>query len=130
MATAHILDAAQLFEAHRDRIYRYILHLVHNAAEADDLTQETFLRAHRGRESLRDPGAVVSWLYRIATDVCWIVGVNASRRFPWTATKLSIGLHTLPRRVSRHNKPRSAKKPANASSNVLGFCPIGIVLCC
>jgi RNA polymerase sigma-70 factor (ECF subfamily) len=70
MATAHILDAAQLFRVHRDRIYRYILHLVHNAAEAEDLTQETFLRAHRGRQSLQDPGAVVSWLYRIATHVC------------------------------------------------------------
>lgn len=69
-AAAHILDAGQLFEMHRDRIYRYVLHLVHNAAEAEDLTQETFLRAHRCRESLHDPGAVVSWLYRIATHVC------------------------------------------------------------
>lgn len=69
-AAAHILDAAQLFEAHGDRMYRYILHLVHNAAEAEDLTQETFLWAHRDRESLQDPGAVISWLYRNATHVC------------------------------------------------------------
>jgi len=69
-ATADILDAGQLFEMHHDRIYRYVLHLVHNPAEAEDLTQETFLRAHRCRESLHDPGAVVSWLYRIATNIC------------------------------------------------------------
>jgi RNA polymerase sigma-70 factor (ECF subfamily) len=34
------------------------------------LTQETFLRAYRGQESLRDPDAARDWLYRIATHVC------------------------------------------------------------
>lgn len=69
-ATADTLDAGTLFELHRDRIYRYTLHLVRDTTEAEDLTQETFLRAHRCRESLHDPGVVVSWLYRIATNVC------------------------------------------------------------
>lgn len=69
-ATADTLDAGGLFEAHHDRIYRYVLHLVPDPAEAEDLTQETFLRAHRRLESLRDLGAVRSWLYRIATHVC------------------------------------------------------------
>ena len=69
-ATADTLDAGALFETHRDRIYRYVLHLVHDRAEAEDLTQETFLRAHRFHESIRDPGAVRSWLYQIATHVC------------------------------------------------------------
>jgi RNA polymerase sigma-70 factor (ECF subfamily) len=69
-ATADTLDAGRLFEAHHDRIYRYVLHLVRDPAEAEDLTQETFLRAHRRLESLRDLGAVRSWLYRIATHAC------------------------------------------------------------
>jgi RNA polymerase sigma-70 factor, ECF subfamily len=64
------LDAGTLFETHRDRIYRYVLHLVHDRAEAEDLTQETFLRAHRFHESIREAGAVRSWLYQIATHVC------------------------------------------------------------
>jgi len=63
-------DTGVLFETYRDRIYRYVLHLVRDAAEAEDLTQETFLRAHRSREQLRDRAAVCSWLYRIATRVC------------------------------------------------------------
>lgn len=67
--TKERLDAGKLFEAHHDRIYRYVLHLVQNPAEAEDLTQETFLRAHQGIESLREQAAVVSWLYRIATHV-------------------------------------------------------------
>lgn len=44
--------------------------MVQDPAEAEDLTQETFLRAHRRLYLLRHPEAVGSWLYRIATHVC------------------------------------------------------------
>lgn len=64
------IDAGQLFDVYHDRIYRYVLRIVKNPAEAEDLTQDTFLRAYRGHESLRDPQAVRGWLYRIATHAC------------------------------------------------------------
>lgn len=64
------VDAGLLFEAYHDRIYRYVLRLVKSPAEAADLTQDTFLRAYRHGDSLRDPEAVRGWLYRIATHVC------------------------------------------------------------
>jgi RNA polymerase sigma-70 factor (ECF subfamily) len=67
---AEIVDAGALFETYHDRIYRYVLGLVKNPAEAEDLTQDTFLRAHRHGDSLRDPEAVRGWLYRIATHLC------------------------------------------------------------
>jgi RNA polymerase sigma-70 factor (ECF subfamily) len=57
------------FEVHRQRIERYIRSMIHDATEAEDLAQETFLRAHARRESLRDPAAALGWLYRIATRV-------------------------------------------------------------
>ena len=55
----------------RARIYRYILGIVRDVAEAEDLTQETLLRAYDKRSTLGDPGRVVSWLYRIATNVAY-----------------------------------------------------------
>jgi RNA polymerase sigma-70 factor (ECF subfamily) len=63
-------EASALFSTYHDRIYRYVLSIVHEPAEAEDLTQDTFLRAYSHRESLRDPNAVRGWLYRIATRVC------------------------------------------------------------
>jgi RNA polymerase sigma-70 factor (ECF subfamily) len=56
-------------ERHRAALTRYIRSLVRNASEAEDLAQETFLRAHRQRSELRDPAALESWLYHIATHV-------------------------------------------------------------
>ncbi len=55
---------------HYDRLYRYVLSLVHDTAEAEDLTQDTFLRAYQRQDTLRDSQAMLAWLYRIATHVC------------------------------------------------------------
>ena len=65
-----VAGTEELFRTCEDRIYRYIFGLVRNRAEAEDLTQDTFLRAFRAHDSLRDPEAVRGWLYRIATHVC------------------------------------------------------------
>jgi RNA polymerase sigma-70 factor (ECF subfamily) len=62
-----VVDASVLFGGDYQRIFRYILSMVRDTAEAEDLTQETFLRAYRRRDTLRDEGAQTAWLYRIAT---------------------------------------------------------------
>jgi RNA polymerase sigma-70 factor (ECF subfamily) len=54
---------------HRERIYRYLLSMTRDASTADDLTQETMLRAMRNLGSLREPGALPRWLYRLATNI-------------------------------------------------------------
>ncbi len=64
-----LTNASVIFKGDYQRIFRYIMSMVQDRAEAEDLTQETFLRAYRGRDSLRDEGAQTSWLYRIATHV-------------------------------------------------------------
>jgi len=63
-------DAAIFFKGDYQRIFRYIMSMIHNTAEAEDLTQDTFLRAYLRRDSLRNEGAQTAWLYRIATHVC------------------------------------------------------------
>jgi RNA polymerase sigma-70 factor (ECF subfamily) len=65
------LSSASVFERFHDPIYRYILRLVHQSTEAEDLTQETFLRAHQHLFDLQNPEALRSWLYRVATHVCY-----------------------------------------------------------
>lgn len=56
-------------ERHRAAVTRYIRYLVRDSGEAEDLAQETLLRAHRQRNTLRDAAALESWLYQIATHV-------------------------------------------------------------
>ncbi len=81
-ATADRPDTPAFFEANYDRILRYVQSMVHEAAEAEDLTQETFLRAYRERESLRESGALTAWLYRIATHAALDRLRQRARRSP------------------------------------------------
>lgn len=75
-------NATVIFEGDYRRIFRYIMSMVRDTAEAEDLTQETFLRAYRGRNSLQDEGAQTAWLYRIATNVCLDRLRQSARRAP------------------------------------------------
>lgn len=62
-------DLSESLAAHRDAIVRYIRGIVRDEAEAEDLTQETLLRAYNKLSTLEDPARLVPWLYRIATNV-------------------------------------------------------------
>jgi RNA polymerase sigma-70 factor (ECF subfamily) len=65
-----VVNASVIFKGDYQRIFRYVMSMVRDTVEAEDLTQETFLRAYRRRDSLRNQGAQTAWLYRIATHVC------------------------------------------------------------
>jgi len=60
----------QILAAFREAIHRYIGGIVRDPAVAEDLTQETLLRAHLNLATLKDPARLTSWLYRIATNIC------------------------------------------------------------
>jgi RNA polymerase sigma-70 factor, ECF subfamily len=77
--------APVFFQGDYHRILRYIMSMVHDTAEAEDLTQETFLRAYQHRDSLREEGAQTAWLYRIATHVCLDRLRQVARRSPLEA---------------------------------------------
>jgi RNA polymerase sigma factor (sigma-70 family) len=62
------LGFESIVASHHGEIYRYLRRLA-RAAEADDLSQETFLRAYRARERLTPDANVRAWLFTIATNV-------------------------------------------------------------
>jgi RNA polymerase sigma-70 factor (ECF subfamily) len=63
---------AERFERHRRELQVHCYRMLGSFEESEDLVQETFLRAWRGRESFSDRGgsSFRAWLYRIATNAC------------------------------------------------------------
>ena len=55
--------------AHHGEIYRYLRRTTGQASEADDLSQETFLRAFRAYRALPQDANVRAWLFAIATNL-------------------------------------------------------------
>ena len=63
------LAFAQLYSLHKKRIYSLCMRMVGNTAEAEDLTQETFLQLHRKISTFRGDSAFSTWLHRLAINV-------------------------------------------------------------
>ncbi len=51
------------------RIYSMVNQLLRNPQDAEEVTQDAFIRAHRGLENFRGDSAFSTWLYQIATNL-------------------------------------------------------------
>lgn len=65
-------DAAldELMSRHKRPLFSFIHRYVLNAEDAEDLTQEAFVRAYLNIRSFKPSAKFVTWLYTIATNLC------------------------------------------------------------
>jgi len=63
-------DLDSLYRAHFSDVHRFVFHFVQNAALADELAQDTFLKAYEAWGSFRGEAPERIWLLRIARNVC------------------------------------------------------------
>jgi RNA polymerase sigma-70 factor (ECF subfamily) len=66
-------------EPHRRELHVHCYRMLGCFDEAEDLVQETFLRAWRARDSYRGEAGLPAWLYKIATNAC-LDAIKASKR--------------------------------------------------
>ncbi len=59
----------KLFERHRNLVYRFVYQMSHRRDDAEDLTQEVFVRAYQNLHRYRDEAKFTTWLLRIATNL-------------------------------------------------------------
>lgn len=58
-----------LVRRHQKRLYRLATHLLRDAAEAEDVTQETFVRAYRAIQRFDGRSEPFTWMYRICVNL-------------------------------------------------------------
>lgn len=84
--TGYTLSWDEIVEAHHEQVYRLAWRLTGNREDAEDLTQETFVRVFRSLHTYKPIGRFEGWLHRITTNIF----LDGARR----ASKVAI--HSIP----------------------------------
>jgi RNA polymerase sigma-70 factor (ECF subfamily) len=118
-------ELAEHLEDHRSELTGYCSRMLGSPVEAEDAVQETLMRAWRGRDGFEGRGALRSWLYGIATNVCFD-HLNSRRRkahpidlSPGSAAEASLGppLQTTAWLVPTDTRAVAATDPADVAAS-------------
>lgn len=61
-------EFARVVDAHSEKIYRLALKMLRDEQDAEDILQETFIKAYKGFPEFKGNAKISTWLYRIATN--------------------------------------------------------------
>ncbi|MFC0182859.1 RNA polymerase, sigma-24 subunit, RpoE [Pseudarcicella hirudinis] len=70
MATNKNLSFEAIVKKYQRKIYYHVRRMVIDHDDADDLTQDTFLKVWEALDSFRGEAEIYTWIYRIATNEC------------------------------------------------------------
>ena len=119
---AFLVQAAQdgdlaAFEAivrrHQRSVYRVAVRMLGSSADAQDVTQDTFVRAWRGIHSFRRDSALSTWLYRIVIRRC--LDLLATRRSfePLAEAELALVVPDVADSVAQRERLRAVMQAIN-----------------
>ena len=90
-------EFAELTEQHRRELRVHCYRMLGSFDEAEDLVQETFLRAWRKREQYAGRASLRAWLYKIATNACLDLLDRTPRLIPELDLPVAVDSHLAPR---------------------------------
>lgn len=70
-----------LVRTYQQRVYWHVRKMVIDHDDADDLTQEIFIKIHKYIDTFREDSQLFTWIYRIATNECLSFLNKKKRRF-------------------------------------------------
>lgn len=100
---------AQLVRSHQSRVFNTCLRILCNAAEAEDIAQDVFVRAFRSIDAFRGDAALNTWLHKIAVNLCKNRIKYHTRRQRNAHSEFNG--HTVSSELSRPDAPMSEASP-------------------
>jgi len=109
----------QLYDAHVDRIYRLACRMTGDPLHAEELTQESFIRAFSRLATFRGDAAFSTWMHQVALSVI-ISGLRKKKRVREREQSLETMTNFDPGRpAERHELKRKLKTAVDDLSGIL-----------
>jgi RNA polymerase sigma-70 factor (ECF subfamily) len=70
-----------IVKKYQQRVYSHVRHMVIDHDDANDLTQNTFIKVWNNLSTFREDAQLFTWIYRIATNECLNFLKNKRKRF-------------------------------------------------
>lgn len=86
----------QLVDRYQQKIYNLTYHMTSNREQAEDLTQEAFLRAYKALKRFRGQSSFYTWLYRIAVNLTLNHLKKRKKRLEHSLDDLDMGIERDP----------------------------------
>ena len=83
------LDLREIVVRHHETVYRYAYRLAGNQADAEDLTQQTFLVAQQRLSQVREVDKVLGWLFSVLRN-CYLKSYRRNRKIPSDGVEVDI----------------------------------------
>lgn len=84
-------DVGALFRQHGPMVYRRALRLLGRREEAEEATQEVFIRVMRSMDEFEGRSSITTWLYQVTTNYCLNYLRDHSRRRQLFAENVAVG---------------------------------------
>jgi RNA polymerase sigma factor (sigma-70 family) len=93
-----------LVERYQNVVYGLSYHMIGNFADAQDLTQESFIKAYITLSRIKDPAKFASWLYRITVNACnnWLRDRKGADDLPLEAVAQTGAAYSSTRSPEEH----------------------------
>ncbi|WCK53578.1 sigma-70 family RNA polymerase sigma factor [Aneurinibacillus sp. Ricciae_BoGa-3] len=80
----------QLIARFKGQVFRHAFAMLHDRMEAEDVTQEAFVKAYYSLHSLDSEYAFASWLTRIVTNLCYTRAQKKKREAAWITENTDV----------------------------------------
>lgn len=64
------MNLEEIFSTYKQQVYNLALHYLQNTEEAEEITQDVFLKIHLNHSSFNEKSQLSTWIYRITINCC------------------------------------------------------------
>jgi RNA polymerase sigma factor (sigma-70 family) len=112
-----------VYHQHKDLVYNLCLHYVHRPEDAEEITQDVFIKAHQKLNTFKENSTIKTWLYRITINTCldFLKAQSRQKRFGFLTGLLDSETQRERPELTHHLHPGIQMEHREGLSEILAW---------